>query len=385
MTHILQRACIRPLILVLSLTFIKLSEATAQPAATAARYPSTASSVSHANSVFAFTNPQRACASDNNYSSAAASLFVPSGTTEYLITSGHGFALPLTATITGIEVRVERRATGNTSILGVPVSYVTDHTVRLVRNGVLVGDNKATSSHWSSSEITITYGGVNDDWGLTWYPADINAGNFGVAFSAELNGLLTWYPAVQVDGITITVHYLEPVLPLKLLRFTTTLKPDNTVLAAWQSTGDQDATYILERSQDGVTWEAVPGQVQHTTLAGIENYEQTDPHPFPGIAYYRLAMRDASGVQSWSAVRTVRVGLAKRIHVYPNPATDYVVISGIYQGDQPVLTDANGRNVPVSVVRQSTDMIKLDIRTLKSGIYFLKTGNEVQRIMKTGY
>jgi len=49
------------------------------------------------------------------------------------------------------------------------------------------------------------------------------------------------------------------------------------------------------------------------------------------------------------------------------------------------LTDANGRNVPVSVVRRGTDMIKLDIRTLKSGIYFLKTGNEVQRIMKTGY
>lgn len=387
MFNILQRACIRPLILVLSLTCIKPGAATAQPGATPATYPSTAASVSHSTSEFSFANPQRACASDDNFASAQASFANPSGTTAYLITSGHSFSLPLTATITGIEVRIERRASGLADLLGVPVSYVTDHTVRLVINGSLAGQNKASSTHWGSAKTTRTYGGPGDTWGITWLPQDIqhiNAGNFGVAFAAELSGVLAWYPAAHVDGINITIHYIEPVLPLKLLRFTATLKADNTVQAQWQTTGDKDATFVLERSQDGATWEAVPGAQQHATQGGIEWYTQTDAQPLPGISYYRLAMREASGVQSWSAVRTVKTGMPASINVYPNPATSYIILSGIAPGSQPVITNANGRMISLPVLQYGPNSVRIDIRNLPPGMYFLKAGNEVKRFVKTG-
>lgn len=135
----------------------------------------------------------------------------------YMMLEDFDIAIPATVTICGIEVRLERKASG----LGVLGASVRDHTVRLLKNGSIVGTNKAnTSLAWTGSDVTITYGSSSDLWGQTWTSADINAANFGLAFSAELrSGLAGLFLSADVDNARITVYYQHIVLPMAVHNF----------------------------------------------------------------------------------------------------------------------------------------------------------------------
>ncbi len=100
----------------------------------------------------------------------------------YLMGTNFGFAIPPDATICGIEVTFDRSS--SSGIAG--GDRIRDNVVMLVKNGAVDvdGDNKADkSSNWPTDDTNITYGSQFDLWGLTWTPADINSGNFGVALS----------------------------------------------------------------------------------------------------------------------------------------------------------------------------------------------------------
>jgi hypothetical protein len=117
-------------------------------------------------------------------------------TTHGLWAINFGFDIPETATITGVEVEVRRRAqTGS----------VSDDFVRLIRNSSLVGDDLGKVGPWSTSYSYVRYGGEASSWGASWTPADINATGFGVAVTAS--GLLN--DMALVDHIRITVSYAE--------------------------------------------------------------------------------------------------------------------------------------------------------------------------------
>jgi len=71
---------------------------------------------------------------------------------------------------------------------------VTFGTVKLVKGGVVSGDNKAAGT-LTSSFTDYTFGGPTDLWGLSLDPADANASNFGVAVSLEGSGWVENYTA----------------------------------------------------------------------------------------------------------------------------------------------------------------------------------------------
>lgn len=127
--------------------------------------------------------------------------------TDYLRSTDYKFAIPSWATINGIELKVERKRSGGGG------STVTDNSVKLVKNNVIVGANKAdTSTAWTSSDTVITYGGSSDLWGTTWAPSDINNRNFGSVFSAKrTNG---GDRTVYVDQIRMKVYYSDATAPV---------------------------------------------------------------------------------------------------------------------------------------------------------------------------
>ena len=90
--------------------------------------------------------------------------------------------------------------------------HVRDDKVYLLKNGVVVGSNYATSGDWGTSDSTQTYGGSTNKWGTTWTASDINNINMGVAFSARQNGGQSARTA-SVDFIRITVYYTVSVQP----------------------------------------------------------------------------------------------------------------------------------------------------------------------------
>lgn len=78
-----------------------------------------------------------------------------------------------------------------------------DTTVRLVKAGTVVGDNKAaTTTQWPNAAAVATYGSATDLWGTTWTAAEVNASNFGFVLSATVtNG------EARVSGGKMYIYY----------------------------------------------------------------------------------------------------------------------------------------------------------------------------------
>ncbi len=123
--------------------------------------------------------------------------------TRCLESTSFGFSIPLTATINGIVVEVEKHATAN--------SMVQDNGVRIIKNGSTTGADHMTSANWPAADAWSTYGTPTDLWGTTWTPLDINASNFGVAIASISytcngnGGAMISY----IDNIRITVYYTD--------------------------------------------------------------------------------------------------------------------------------------------------------------------------------
>lgn len=148
---------------------------------------------------FVWSNPTRAQATDNSYATATDTT---TGNTHYLKGVGFGFAIPTSSTINGIVVSIERKKDSAPSVTW------TDSVVRLLKANVVIGDNKATSTSYTTSDVTENHGGSSDLWNAGgWTLAQINAATFGVVYSAHANDPLTSGGVVSCDYISITVYY----------------------------------------------------------------------------------------------------------------------------------------------------------------------------------
>ncbi|CAI8743077.1 conserved protein of unknown function [Methylococcus capsulatus] len=138
----------------------------------------------------AWSNPSNGTASDNSYATAS------SNGTQYLKATGFGFSIPTGATIDGIVVEWERKASSST---------VKDKAVRIVKGGVVGATDKSAAGDWPTTDTFASYGSSSDLWGETWTAADINAANFGAAIATQS----TFVRTASVDAVRITVYYTD--------------------------------------------------------------------------------------------------------------------------------------------------------------------------------
>lgn len=150
----------------------------------------------------AWANVQNAQYADGIFASAGP-LSSTDKKTDYLIVTGFNFTLASTYTVTGIEVIVNRTSSDPQT--------TKDNKVNLVKNGVVIGKDNSFNANWNVLSTTIVkYGDDGDLWNVSWTPDDINAANFGVAFSAMKKGGGSTNVNVFVDQIQIKVHYNGP-------------------------------------------------------------------------------------------------------------------------------------------------------------------------------
>lgn len=152
----------------------------------------------------AWTAAGNAQLSDDSY---ATSVLLLGQITNYLKATNFGFAIPNDATVTGITVNIERST--NT------LSSTQDNSVKIVKGGVIAGNDKAVGTLWGTSDAVAVYGSATDTWGLSWVPSDINSSTFGVVISAVANLAGT----SQIDFISIVVDYTGSNRGGNMLRF----------------------------------------------------------------------------------------------------------------------------------------------------------------------
>lgn len=242
----------------------------------------------------AWTSPGNLSTSNDVGSSSSVSALAVA-TTNYLKATGFGFAIPSNANVDGIKVEIERRRTNAGDV-------VTDHEVKLVKGGVISGNNKAaTGTPWPNADAYAEYGGNLDNWGLTLTPADVNAADFGVALAATINATGTGDGGVFVDHVRITVYHSigAPPPTLNSLNFAGT-----TVTGSFTVNGGTGTIRVLRKTGSGGTYAEI-GTVSPESTSFTDNPE------LDGTYYYKLTQDGITNTSNeMSVVVTLPTGSA---------------------------------------------------------------------------
>ena len=307
-------------------------------------------------------NPANAATSDNIRAIATDTLTLLVGRTGYLKAKGFGFGLSSYAGVCGIEVQIEKSAS---NILG--LATVQDYEVKLLKNDVAVGNNKASGTNWTNSDSYYTYGGSNDLLGnFSWSLSDINSANFGVVISAQINGVVGILPIARIDHIRLTVYY-NIILPLHLISFETKANNGNVNLYWEVEENNDNARYIIQRSEDGATWGDIGELASQSQAAALYKYHFVDRQPLQE-ALYRLKIYIGLDQIKYSSTQKVKVQRSDSFAILPNPAKDKIVITNFPGFPAEIrIYDLSGKLVIRHYYREQA--ASLDISLLKPGLY----------------
>ncbi|MEZ4922354.1 MAG: T9SS type A sorting domain-containing protein [Crocinitomicaceae bacterium] len=188
----------------------------------------------------------------------------------------------------------------------------------------------------------------------------------------------------QVSGPTV----LGPSgLSIELLNFTANLRQNERVVDLnWVTVSEADNDYFtVERSADGLNWEAI-STVDGAGTSSVELlYADIDPNPQFGVSYYRLKQTDFNGNYTYSPIVSIEMYAENQILIYPNPAENgttinlkYVVVNFPegFSGDTDVsIFSVDGKLIHqewINVTETKQSLIKLDEK-FSSGFYTIHT------------
>lgn len=143
-----------------------------------------------------WANPENAAASDNVH--ATVTPVFSSGETDLLRATGYGFDIPDGATITGVQMQIERGF--SFSFVGV----VEDFLLHMVQGGAQVGSDAAENLAWPAAETVASFGGSGDLHDADLTPEIVNDPTYGFEIAGVMTGNVT---AIRIDHMPLTVYY----------------------------------------------------------------------------------------------------------------------------------------------------------------------------------
>ncbi|WP_054412173.1 T9SS type A sorting domain-containing protein [Hymenobacter sp. DG25A] len=158
-------------------------------------------------------------------------------------------------------------------------------------------------------------------------------------------------------------------LPVELTAFTAE-RQGTDVQIKWATASERNsASFLVERSADGLTFQAIGRVAAQGTSTTHHSYQFTDGKSLSGLAYYRLRQLDQDGTAQLSVVRTVQ-GRPLQAGIYPNPVQNvlHVEMAATNGSVQAIITDLVGREVYRTIVPSSH---QIDLHQLPQGSYLL--------------
>lgn len=198
---------------------------------------------------------------------------------------------------------------------------------------------------------------------------DLVHGSNGYVLQIAVPGFSTFYFATS--NIT---------LPVTLVSFTGVLQ-NNATLLNWETANELNtAHFVVERSIDNASFDAIGTVAAHGTTSTNNNYSYTDNDVTnlpSNVIYYRLKIVDIDGSSKYSNTIVINLAdVAGRVSVYPNPATSSIKVTisaGADGKGQWKLTDNIGQVVMQSsaTLRKGNNNVVIDINKLAAGVYYL--------------
>ena len=156
--------------------------------------------------------------------------------------------------------------------------------------------------------------------------------------AAAQSGSTGWVrSAYQTDFSPLTFGALSTSnpLPVELTEFSATATPDGKVELSWTTHSELNNDFFsVERSKNGANFETIGTVKGNGTSSRIHHYGLTDDHPHPGLSYYRLRQTDYDGThQHFNPVAVEVLHGGMPVNIYPNPATSYLHLEGLFEGE----------------------------------------------------
>lgn len=178
-----------------------------------------------------WTNPTNAQgASDSTFANAEFS--ADEAISHYLKLTNFNFTLQSSATIVGVKVLVSTVNPKNSTLgmvygeaiegdmlksADIIKGTVRDYNIKLVKSGTITGNNKASVADVNIGAL-YSYGDINDMWGVTLSPADVNSSTFGVVLSYQCS-TYTYTgaagevkPFADIDSVKVYIYYVPDTL-----------------------------------------------------------------------------------------------------------------------------------------------------------------------------
>lgn len=246
-------------------------------------------------------------------------------------------------TITGLSIGNQYRISYKTGAF----NAINPASIGLDLNGVTVITPTATTTSW----INYSY---------TW-----TASTTSVTFDWFNTSKATTGNDFALDDLLLEQLIL---LPVRLTDFAAV--PQNCeIKLQWKTEDELNFSHFeIESSSDGKFFKKI-GSLPATLYT--HSYHFITAKVNSGKNYYRLKMVDLDGKIEYSKiVAAINRCSESRVHVYPNPAQDYIFIAGLEGKEKLLLVDLKGRIVK----RQGAEgrpTIKIEIGNLPDAIYYV--------------
>jgi len=195
------------------------------------------------------------------------------------------------------------------------------------------------------------------------------AGNLYVWYGTQSTpALISSQSTVLLDLSSCSMPAI--VLPVKFLKFSASLAKGSVELRWQVAQQDNVKEYTVERTQDGVHWEAISNIAANN--ATTANYSFTDVHPYSGRSYYRISEIDWNGKAFYSSTATVQITTSPSIRSWPNPVSDFLNVENPFSFPiKATIFDAAGRRILEKTMQPGTNQINTS--AFLPGIYVLNT------------
>jgi hypothetical protein len=169
---------------------------------------------------------------------------------------------------------------------------------------------------------------------------------------------------------TYTIQ-VNSILPVSGLILSGTYN-GSLALLSWSTITEQNtASFIIERSVDGVRFIQVKQINAAGNSNGLKRYSYNDAFTTSNAVWYRVKLKDLDGSTVTSNVISLAANQSGSIKVYPNPAQQYLTVSGLSSKAEIRLLNVAGKMVMYKN-EAGSNTSQLNIGGLTPGVYLVQ-------------
>ncbi len=201
--------------------------------------------------------------------------------------------------------------------------------------------------------------------------------NYSVTLTAWTNPSGSGSSCSDPPPVTVPIDVLPVVFGnLNIKRYGSVVKIE------WSTyTEVNNDKFEIQRSWNNLDFQMI-GEVEGNLNSNdINYYEFEDKLSIGGLYYYRIKQIDLDGQFSYSDLAKINFGNNSSTLIYPNPANDFISIPSLNQGHLRIFNTVGEIVKEIDIMSDliKDDNIKIDISSLDIGLYFLISGDGVEK------